>query len=119
MNKTQLATKQIRLEQWATIIRDRSTSGMKVDDYCEAHGLSRHAYFYWLRKVRIAALESASIDFVELKPEPETHPCLSDAKPEESFQTEAVISIGSVRVSVNSSTSKSLLRNLLEIASHA
>ena len=119
MNETQLATKQIRLEQWTAIIRDRSTSGMKIDDYCEAHGLSRNAYFYWLRKVRAAALESANIDFVELKPEPEPRPCLVDTQSEESFRTEAVISVGSVRVSVNSSTSKSLLRTLLEIASHA
>ena len=37
-SNTQLATKQIRLQQWTAIIRDRQQSGMKVDEYCQSHG---------------------------------------------------------------------------------
>lgn len=25
---------------------------MKIDDWCDANGVTRHAYYYWLRKVR-------------------------------------------------------------------
>ena len=40
-SNTQLATKQIRLQQWTAIIRDRQQSGMKVDEYCQSHGITR------------------------------------------------------------------------------
>ena len=39
-------------------------SGQKVDLYREQHGLSRDAYYYWLRKVKEVALKQAG--FVEL-----------------------------------------------------
>ena len=53
---TKLATSRMRTGQWADIIKDCKESGLKVDDYCAQHGLSRNAYFYWLRKVKEAAL---------------------------------------------------------------
>lgn len=43
---TKLATRQIRLHEWAAIIKDCKASGQKVDIYCEQHGLSRDAYYY-------------------------------------------------------------------------
>ena len=53
---TKLATSRMRTGQWADIIKDCKESGLKVDDYCAQHSLSRNAYFYWLRKVKEAAL---------------------------------------------------------------
>ena len=44
---TKLATIQIRTKQWASIIQDCRSSGLKVDDYCEQHSLLRNAYYYW------------------------------------------------------------------------
>ncbi len=61
---TRLATRQLRIQHWAAIIQDRKASGLKVDDYCQDHGLSRDAYYYWLRKVKEAALVQTG--FVEL-----------------------------------------------------
>ena len=58
---TKLATTQIRIQQWAAIIHERQESGLKVDDYCEQHGLSRNAYYYWLRKVKEAALTQTGV----------------------------------------------------------
>ena len=43
---TKLATTQIRITEWATIIKDCKSSGMKVDDYCQLHDISRDAYYY-------------------------------------------------------------------------
>ena len=38
---TKLATSQIRLNEWAAIIKDCKSSGQKVDIYCEQHGCIR------------------------------------------------------------------------------
>lgn len=62
---TKLATNRMRTGQWADIIKDCKESGLKVDDYCAQHGLSRNAYFYWLRKVKEAALTQSG--FVEVQ----------------------------------------------------
>lgn len=43
---TKLATRQIRLNEWAAVIKDCKASGLKVDTYCEQHGISRDAYYY-------------------------------------------------------------------------
>lgn len=77
-----LATTQIRMTEWAAIIKDCKSSGMKVDDYCQLHDISRDAYYYWLRKVKTAALQQAG--FVEL-PLPE-----AKAVPGTDFATQLV-----------------------------
>ena len=43
---TKLSTNRMRTGQWADIIKDCKENGLKVDDYCAQHGLSRSAYFY-------------------------------------------------------------------------
>ena len=62
---TKLATSRIRTGQWADIIKDCKRSGLKVEYYCAQHGLSRNAYFYWLRKVKEATLTQSG--FVEVQ----------------------------------------------------
>lgn len=52
MNEIQTVTKNVRLQQWMSIIQDCKSSGLKVDDYCLEHNISRNAYYYWLRKVK-------------------------------------------------------------------
>ena len=113
-SNTQLATKQIRLQQWTAIIRDRQQSGMKVDEYCQSRGITRDMYFYWLRKVKEAALDSSGIELVELK-EPE--PSRSSGSYAQ-FTTEATISTGGLIISVNSDTPKELLISLMEAAAN-
>lgn len=46
-----------RLAGWAQKIQARQSSGQSIKDFCEAEGISRNAYFYWLRKLRNAACE--------------------------------------------------------------
>ena len=58
---TKLATKEIRLNEWAGIIKSCRASGLKVDDYCRQHDISRDAYYYWLRKVKEKALQEENV----------------------------------------------------------
>jgi hypothetical protein len=50
-----LATEKYRSSQWMEIIRDRKESGLRVEDFCLEKGISKHAYYYWQRKLRKAA----------------------------------------------------------------
>lgn len=37
---------------WKERFADRAASGLKVEDWCERNGVTKHAYYYWHRKVQ-------------------------------------------------------------------
>lgn len=37
---------------WKSRIQSRKLSGLKVNDWCEQNNISRHAYYYWHRKLK-------------------------------------------------------------------
>ena len=112
---TRLATNQIRLSEWTKIIKDRCQSGLKVDEYCKQHQLSRHAYYYWLRKVKEAALIHNS--FVELPALPEkTVPATTS---ENHFTYQMTVAIGNTVLGVSESTPMELLSRVLEVVRNA
>ncbi len=57
MDEVTCAKNRVRMEQWTALIRDCKSSGMKVEAWCAANGVSRDSSYYWLRKLRKAALE--------------------------------------------------------------
>ncbi|SFR77990.1 IS66 family insertion sequence element accessory protein TnpA [Anaeromicropila populeti] len=40
------------IELWKKRFSDRKLSGQKVDIWCEENNISRHAYYYWHRKIQ-------------------------------------------------------------------
>lgn len=115
---TKLATGQIRLHEWAAIIKDCKASGQTVDLYCKQHGLSRDAYYYWLRKVKEVALKRAG--FVELPTlTPEQTPAKTIEKGISAFETQMLIKIKEIEFCVNESSSSELVSRMLEIIRHA
>ena len=56
MDKSKVA-QGVRLAQWTQIIQNRMAEGASINEYCAEKGISRNAYFYWLRRVREAACD--------------------------------------------------------------
>lgn len=116
-------TKQMRLKQWEEIIRDRCSSGLKVDDYCKQQGISRHTYYYWLREVRKNAIGNSSA-IVEVTPKAQT-PCtpvsvaIPTAPITNSSLANIVIQKGDITISVNSDVSPQLLMTVMRFLSNA
>lgn len=113
---TKLATTQIRLNEWAAVIKDCKSSGLKVDEYCQQHNLSRDAYYYWLRKVKAAALQQAG--FVELTA-PESGSCSSGRVASTSFTAQMTIKAGNLELGVSNETPSELLSRVLEVIQRA
>ena len=119
MNQNQIVAQQVRVSEWTRIVQDRAASGMTVAEYCKHSGFSETAYYYWLRKVRKAAITSTGLEFVELK-EPDDAPALpAPSYTGKDFFTEAVISVGKFFINVNSKTPKELIQTLMEVVVHA
>lgn len=107
---TKLATKQFRINQWMAIIQDRIDSGMKVDDYCNEHHLSKNAYYYWLKKIREQAIESAGVQFADISPM--TSGNVSSGAV---FVAAVSVDVNGMTVNVNESTPVHLLKRVLEV----
>ena len=114
---TRLATTNIRIKQWTTVFKAKAESGLTVDEYCDQNGISRNAYYYWLRKAKAAALEHTPTAFVELEaPETEMH---SGTKiSESSFTPQITIEKKGCVIGVGAGISKELLTLVLEAVDH-
>ena len=58
---TSLVAQQTHLSEWTELIRDCQSrpQGMKIDEWCQLHGITKASYYWRLRKVREAYLETA------------------------------------------------------------
>ena len=102
-------TEDIKLRQWADMVRDCKASGLTVRAWCKEQGLNKKTYYY-RRKQVMRALEqmepgnlSRPVRFTELQMTKEPD------RPE----TAAVIECGNVRVAITNRAQMSLLQSLL------
>ena len=51
---------------WKERFADRAASGLKVEDWCKRNGVTKHAYYYWHRKVQDDQLGLMENRFVEI-----------------------------------------------------
>ncbi|BCJ93786.1 hypothetical protein acsn021_13550 [Anaerocolumna cellulosilytica] len=51
---------------WKERFADRAASGLKVEDWCKRNGITKHAYYYWRRKVQDDQLGLMENRFVEV-----------------------------------------------------
>jgi len=59
------------LELWKQRIADRKASGLKVTDWCDKNNLTKHAYYYWLKRMNedIQELDAPMPVFAEVTAE--------------------------------------------------
>lgn len=108
---TKIVTADFRLRAWTEIIHRRTESGLSVKEWCLQNGVSRDKYFYWLRKVKTAALEDSEPAFAEITPAESYCPALPDAK--------AAIRVGDLSVLVTEDTPDALMVRMIRACRHA
>ncbi|MDO4650658.1 MAG: IS66 family insertion sequence element accessory protein TnpB [Eubacteriales bacterium] len=120
-SKTSLVASNVRLQEWALMVQacQHRPAEMDIQTWCSEQGISKHAYYYRLRKVReamldvIDAADNAAPGFVELK-----QPCVPS--PSASMSDKVVPEIcASVRFGehdllITNAASTQFLRNLKE-----
>lgn len=57
---TQIAVQEYRRQQWGGMIQACRSSGRTVKAWCDENGINPKSYYYWLRKLRDAALEEGT-----------------------------------------------------------
>ena len=56
-----------RLQHWRPIVQQCRESGLSNRDFCRQNGITEKTYYYWLRKLRMAAACKEAPRIVELE----------------------------------------------------
>lgn len=107
---------EIKMKQWIDIIRECRSSGQTVKSWCAKQGINQTSYYYWLRRIRMAACNTLPINteisnqivplrIEEVKQEPEAIV---------SSQTAAIIiRLNSAVVEIQNGATSSVIENTL------
>ena len=121
-SETTLMAGQCRLQEWAAQIRDCQSrpSGMSVVEWCAGHGITKADYYYRLRRVRKACLETIQTKMpaqqaVPVRPGLLQHQEQEDGNPQPGLD----ISIKGFSIHVTGATSMPLLAEVLRAVQHA
>ncbi len=121
-SETALMAEQCRLQEWAAQIRDCQSrpSGMSVVEWCAGHGITKANYYYRLRRVRKACLETIQTKMpaqqaVPVRPGLLQHQEQEDGNPQPGLD----ISIKGFSIHVTGATSMPLLAEVLRAVQHA
>ena len=121
-SETTLMAEQCRLQEWAAQIRDCQSrpSGMSVVEWCACHGITKANYYYRLRRVRKACLETIQTKMpaqqaVPVRPGLLQHQEQEDGNPQPGLD----ISIKGFSIHVTGATSMPLLAEVLRAVQHA
>ena len=106
MNKTAKMKKEVKLTQWAEMVRSRSESGLTVTDWCRQNGINLKTYYYRLKRVRQEVCsEMERHDIVPVEPISGT----------EITAEKIELSIGDVKISLPDDFNESTLKRLLGV----
>ena len=65
---------EVRMTNWAAMIRQRNESGMTVRQWCEANQISENTYYYRLNRLRKAMIQSVTVSDPQKGSAPSAHP---------------------------------------------
>lgn len=117
---TSLIAKQYRLSQWAEQIRDcqNRPDGMLVSEWCSLRGITKANYYYRLKQVRKACLETVSEEKFTQSIVPVPQEIMAPAA-ETPLVPGLDISVNGFCIHVTENTSPELLARVLRVAAHA
>lgn len=116
---TSLTARQYRLRQWAEQIRDcqNRPEAMAVTEWCRLHGNTKANYYYRLRQVRKACLETIPEEQLSQSIVPVPQEIMVPA--DEAHPASLVdISVNGFCIHVTENTSLELLARVLKVAAH-
>lgn len=112
---TKQITKDYRINEWTARIRECSTSGLSVKRWCEDNGVAEGSYYYWLKRVRVAACEALPViqKPVKIVPINLSSETIKSSTADQDNNSSLVMRIGSVTMELNNNTSSLLIENVL------
>ena len=111
-------TPQERLEKWNAAICVQKASGLTIKEWCEQNGINPNTYYYYLRRIRDAMLESSGPRLVEMEFSAADLPAGKSASPD-SFLPQITITLRDCAISIGETAPPELISSVLEAVRHA
>ena len=124
MSTTSLIARQCRIREWAQMVQDckNRPEEMSVDEWCEAHSITKANYYYRMTQVRKACLDAVPKEVVEqaIVPVPMNLMTIdeSDASEESSANSFLEMESNGITIRVTDRTSTELLARVLGVIAH-
>lgn len=123
-SQTSLVAKQFRLQTWAAQIQacQNRSEGMLVEDWCRQNNITKANYYYRLKCVRQACLDSMQADntsFVELQPPIEPVAKTTEVCATTSTVSAVLHSAHGIRIDLYDNASSDFIRKILGALAYA
>ena len=106
MNEIAKVKKEVKLAQWAEMVRSRNESGLTVTDWCKENGINLKTYYYRLKRMRQAVCnEIEQHDIVPVEVNAGT----------EATTEKIELSVGDVKISLPDNFNENTLSRLLGV----
>lgn len=116
-SETSVVARQYRLQQWAGQIHEcqNRTAGTTIKEWCNQHEITAANYYYRLKEVRKAYLNSIPGEAIQqsIVPVPLG---LMDGEPQTATAPILEVSVNKVAIHVTTDTSPELLKMVLQVA---
>ncbi|MCU0918682.1 MAG: transposase [Planctomycetes bacterium] len=66
-NGTVVERRRMTAEEWEGHFEAQAKSGLRVEDYCQQNGITKHQFYYWKRQVRERQRGGKVASFVECR----------------------------------------------------
>ena len=96
---TRDVAREYRLQQWSELLLEQKNSGLSIRAWCEARGINGQRFFYWQRKLRVAALEELADQGEKKESAPEGW-ALCTTKPAMAEVSEKAVAMSSEQLTV-------------------
>jgi len=114
MDQVTKVRKQLKLEQWKTIITECRSSGMTVTSWCKANGIVEQTYYKNLKKLRELELDKMPSSLIPLAEEkPAAFKRLEVQTPVSNTQAAVIIRLNGATVEINEGTSQQTIQAVL------
>ena len=111
MNEVTLVKNHYRMEQWRKLIIECKNSGLNVQDWCAQNDITKHAYYYWLRKLREEACED--LPAIPKKAKAVSFKKIEVETPVPNTATAVIIHLPSTTIEVREGTSRQTIEAVL------
>lgn len=124
MSTTSLIARQCRLREWAQMVQDcrNRPEEMSVDEWCEAHSITKANYYYRMTQVRKACLDAVPKKVVEqaIVPVPMNLMTIDESNVSEEPSENSFLEMESngITIRVTDRTSTELLARVLGVIAH-
>ena len=102
-----------RLSHRARLVQERAQRGLTVREYCEETGICENTYFYWQRKLRVAASARAADMTAGNGLTPRGWTALS-IREKSATANGLIVEVGACRVHVHADTDTGLLARVCQ-----